>query len=384
VSFSAERRVEPARRSQTKWGENAMPLSSRREVLEQLGGAVSLSLVSGLGGRAARAGAAPPPIKIGQIGVGHAHASKLAVYRKSPDYEVVGIVEPDPDLRARAQSRDAYRDLPWMTQEQLLEVPGLKAVLVETRVRDLLNAAEACIAAGKHIGLDKPAGQSLPQFQRILKDAARQELLVQMGYMYRYNPGVVLLREFLKQGRLGEVFEVHAVMSKVVPPENRREFEEFRGGILFELGCHITDLVVGILGTPQRVVPFARHSGSADDQLRDNMLAVLEYPKAVASVKSSAMEVEGFERRHLAVCGTEGTFHIQPLDRPSARVALAAPFGEYRRGYQEITFPKYVSYVDDAADMARIIRGEKKTDFPYEHDLAVQTTLLEACEMPST
>ena len=32
-------------------------------------------------------------IKIGQIGVGHAHANKLAVYRKSPDYEVVGIVE---------------------------------------------------------------------------------------------------------------------------------------------------------------------------------------------------------------------------------------------------------------------------------------------------
>ena len=37
-----------------------------------------------------------------------------------------------------------------------------------------------------------------------------------MGYMYRYNPAVVLLREFLKKGWLGEVFEVHAVMSKVV------------------------------------------------------------------------------------------------------------------------------------------------------------------------
>lgn len=361
-----------------------MPLSGRREMLQQLGGAVSLSLASGLLTRPARAGAAQAPIKIGQIGVGHAHASKLGAYRKSPDFEVVGIVESDPELRTRAQSRDPYRDLPWMTAEQLLNVPGLEAVLVETHVRDLLDTAEACIAAGKHIGLDKPAGQSLQQFQRILDEAARRKRLVQMGYMYRYNPGVVLLRAFLKEGWLGEVFEVHAVMSKVVPPENRREFEEFRGGILFELGCHITDLVVGILGKPRRVVPFAQHAASTNDHLQDNMLAVLEYDRALATVKSSAMEVEGFARRHLVVCGSEGTFHIQPLDNPAARVALATPHGEYHRGIQEIRFPKYVRYVDDAADMARIIRGEKTTDFPYDHDLAVQTALLEACGMPLT
>src|SRR5690349_10378225 len=71
-------------------------------------------------------------IKIGQIGVGHAHASKLAVYRRSPDYEVVGIVEPDDELRDRAQTQPAYQDLPWMTREQLLNVPDLQAVLVET------------------------------------------------------------------------------------------------------------------------------------------------------------------------------------------------------------------------------------------------------------
>ncbi len=39
-----------------------------------------------------------------------------------------------------------------------------------------------------------------------------------MGYMYRYNPAIMLLRECLKQGWLGDVFEVHAVMSKVLDP----------------------------------------------------------------------------------------------------------------------------------------------------------------------
>ena len=67
--------------------------------------------------------------------------------------------------------------------------------------------------------------------------------------------------------------------------------------------------------------------------------------------------MEGFDRRHLVVCGTEGTFHIQPLDNPSARASLSQARGEYKKGTQEVTFPKYVRYVGDAADMARIIRG---------------------------
>lgn len=319
-----------------------------------------------------------PKIKIGQIGVGHAHASKLAVFRQSSDYEVVGIAEDDAALRERAASQPAFRDLPWMTQRQLLDVPGLQAVLVETHVRDLLDAAEAAVAAGKHVHLDKPAGESLPQYQRILQSAAKQKLLVQMGYMYRYNPGVVLLRDALRNGWLGEVFEVSAVMSKVVPPAARQKLAEYPGGIMFELGCHVIDLVIGVLGKPDRVAAFPRHTSPADDKLVDNMLAVLEYPRATATVRSCALEVDGFARRHLTVCGTQGTFHIQPLDNPAVRATFAAPHGFYRAGYQDIRLPEYERYIADAADIAVVIRGEKAADFSYEHDLAVQEAVLQA------
>ncbi len=334
---------------------------------------------------AAVKGATKPRIKIGQIGVGHAHASKLAVYRRSPDYEVVGIVEPDGDLRIRAETQPAYQDLPWMTREQLLNVPDLQAVLVETRVRDLLDNAAACIAAGKHVHLDKPAGESLTQYRQLLEAAAERKLLVQMGYMFRYNPGVVLLRELLASDWLGDVFEVDAVMSKVVAPAERRKLAEYPGGIMFELGCHVIDLVVGVLGKPQAVRAFGRHSSDLDDSLADNMLAVLEYPRATATVRSSAVEVDGGARRQLVVCGTGGTCHIQPLDNPSARVNLAEPRAKYRKGYQDVALPKYERYIDDAADMAKIIRGEKQADFSYEHDLAVQETVLRASglELPS-
>ena len=321
---------------------------------------------------------APPKIRIGQIGVAHAHANKLAVYRNSPDYEVVGICEPDEQLRKRATTQDPFKDLPWMTQEELLNVPGLQAVLVETEVRRLLDVADVCVSAGKHVHVDKPAGESLPQFARILDLAAKQKLLLQMGYMYRYNPGVVLLREFLKKGWLGDIFEVHTVMSKVVDPASRRELAEYPGGIMFELGCHIIDLVVGVLGKPDHVRAFPRRTSGHDDNLIDNMLAVFEYERATATVRSSAVEIDGGSRRHFVVCGTEGTFHIQPLDNPSARITLSREREGYKTGPQDVTFSKYVRYVDDAADMAKIIRGEKPSDFGPDHDLAVQECVLRA------
>lgn len=319
-----------------------------------------------------------PKIRYGQIGVGHAHASKIKVYRESPDYEVVGIVEPDPMLRKRAQT-GAYEGLPLLTEEQLFNTPGLQVVGVETRVRDLLDVAQRCVEAGFHVHLDKPAGESLPQYRKLLESAARKHLAVQMGYMYRYSPAVVLMREFLQKGWLGEPFEVHTVMSKVIPQGGRRGLAEYPGGTMFELGCHILDLVIGVLGKPSEVTAFPQQTGRFDDQFADNMLAVLNYPKALASVKSSALEVEGFARRHFTLCGTEGTFHIQPLDAPNVRVAFSMPRGKYQKGYQEIRFGRYPRYVGDAADLAAIVRGEKEADFSYEHDLIVQETLLAAC-----
>ena len=73
-----------------------MNTKSRRAAMKLAGGMIAAPLL----GNAARAveqkdRQRQPRIKVGQIGVGHAHASKLSVYRRSDDYEVVGLVEPD-------------------------------------------------------------------------------------------------------------------------------------------------------------------------------------------------------------------------------------------------------------------------------------------------
>ena len=75
--------------------------SDRRQFLAASG----LSLLSATGHSASPA---MDKIRVGQIGVGHAHASKLSVYRASPDYEVVGIVEPDQKLRRVVRSPSRF------------------------------------------------------------------------------------------------------------------------------------------------------------------------------------------------------------------------------------------------------------------------------------
>jgi predicted dehydrogenase len=182
----------------------------------------------------------------------------------------------------------------------------------------------------------------------------------------------------LREGWLGEVFQIDAVISKVVPRDDRQALAEYPGGIMFELGSHVVDLMVGVLGKPDRVQSVARHSSPQDDKLLDNMLAICEYPRAIATLKSTAEEVDGGRRRNFIVCGTAGTFNIEPIEAPKVRYSLDRGRGPYAQGTHEISFEPYVRYVADAADMAKIIRGEKSCDFPYPHDLAVQETVLRA------
>ena len=360
------------------------PALSRRDFLRT--STVAGLAVSGMAafGSAGAQSVKPPKIRIGQIGTGHAHASgKMETMRKSDEFEVVGVVESDPRRRADAEKSKTYEGLKWMTVEQLLNVPNLQAVAVETQVKDLLNTAALCIAAGKHIHLDKPAGESLPAFKRLLDDATRQKLTVQMGYMFRYNRAFQLCFQLLHDGLLGEVFSIDAAMSKALGAAERKSLLPYKGGSMFELGCHVIDAVITIMGRPAKVTPYSKSSSPLNDGFADNQLAVLEYPRATVVVRSAIVEIEGGARRQFVVCGTKGTFDIRPLEAPKARLALAAPQGAYKAGYQDLTFPDIKGrYDSDFADLAKVIRGEKRLGFSPDHDLTVQETVLLASGMP--
>lgn len=326
------------------------------------------------------------PIRAGQIGTGHAHASgKIETLRKSHDYELVGICEPDAKQRAAAEKSKAYAGLAWMSEEQLLTTPGLQVVAVETHIRDLLATAQRCIEAGKHIHLDKPAGESLPAFRRLLDEATKRRLTVQMGYMFRYNAAFQLCAKLVREGVLGEVFSIDAVMSKLLPPAGRSALLPYRGGSMFELGCHVIDAAVRLLGRPSKVTAYSRADPAGENDFPVNQLAVLEYPKATATIRSTLLEVDGSERRQFVVCGTKGTFEIYPLEPAKARLVLHAAAAGYQKGTQEIALPKGGGRYDgDFADLAAVVRGEHAFEYAPAHDLAVQETVLLASGLPIT
>ena len=362
-----------------------MSLLLRRQFLHQLGAAPLAASAASWVLAAPSAASAKPKIRVGQIGVAHSHAAgKIATMRKfADDYEVVGVVEPDEKLRRAAENSDAYRGLKWLTEEELLNTKGLQAVAVETDIRDLTPTAARCVAAGVHVHLDKPAGESLSAFKQVLDAATSKNLTIQMGYMFRYNPAFVFTFQAIRDGWLGNIFEAHGVISKTLGDDARRGLVEYRGGTMFELGCHLIDALVAALGKPGKVTPYTRRTQPEKDDLADNQLAVFEYPQATATIRSALMEVDGFRRRQFVVCGDAGTIEILPLEPPRLLLTLDRPRGEFRKGTQEVKLPKLGGRYDgDFLDLAQVIRGQKDFGFPPEHDLAVQEAILQASGLP--
>jgi predicted dehydrogenase len=303
-------------------------------------------------------------------------------------FEVVGIVEEDPYWKEKRGGLDCYAGLKWMTEEELLNTPGLDAVAVETDGHELVSTGLRCIRAGKHIHLDKPGGETLAPFRELLDEAEKRNLTVQLGYMYRYNEAVRFCAKAVKEGLLGTIFEVDAVMSRYDGDDYRTWLKGFRGGAEYIFAGHLIDLVVGLLGKPDKITPFPACTRA--DGVVDNGLAVFEYsPGCTATVRTAVVEVEGFKRRNLVVCGSRGTIVIQPLETASGAssgdlyLALDEDRGGWKKGYQKVELPPAKDRYDDhLLEFAKILRGETKNPFPYEHEWIVQQCLLEACGYP--
>lgn len=324
--------------------------------------------------------------KVGLVGTAHPHAlGKLETLLKHPDlFDVAGVVEADERRRQKLIGQKHFAAVPLLTEEQLLNVPGLEAVLVETDVKDVIPTATRLAAAGLHIHAEKPCGPSLPAFRHLLDLMKQKGRILQTGYMLRHNPAFEFCAKAVREGLLGDIYEISGVMGKIIDPAERKGLALYPGGVMFELGCHLIDAMVGLLGKPQTVTSHLRVTRPELDNLADNTLAVFEYPKALATIRSCANDVVGGQRRSFAVHGNQGAVNILPLEIPKVTLTLAKPQGAYMKGTQPIELRKMPGrYDDQLADFARMIRGEKELDVKPEHDLAVLETVLRASGMPT-
>jgi predicted dehydrogenase len=182
----------------------------------------------------------------------------------------------------------------------------------------------------------------------------------------------------IEHGNLGNIFSVRGKMSTNIPVERRPFLGEYQGGILFELLCHLIDIVVRILGRPDRVHSFLRNDVGITPEFADNTLAVFEYENAIAVLESSAMEVSPFPSRRFEVYGDKGSVIIEPIEPPSARLCLNENWGSYVKGWQEVNFEERGRYDGELSALVADIKGEKKPDRSLYHELIVQETVLRA------
>lgn len=325
---------------------------------------------------ALRAAAAPARLPIGFLGATYSHGpAKIELAMKSPDWDCVGVCDPTPAGRQICAKLGAKL----IAQDELFA--RARVVAVESEIRDHAAHALLALRAGKHVHLEKPCAATLAEARAVFGLAREKNLLVQGGFMWRYHPGFRAIFEAVRAGWLGDIYLVRGFVSNTLNAERRKEWAEFSGGSMFELGSHLIDAATRLLGPPKSVTPFLGRHGKFDDTLRDNNLAVLDYARARAVVFNTALQAGGTPQRSFEVLGTRGTATLMPIEGGKLTFDLGVAAGPYKKGPQEIPLPAYRRYVDDFIELAAAVRGEKRLSVSLEEELLVAETVLRASGM---
>ena len=323
---------------------------------------------------AAGAGLAAQParIRIGFLGSTHPHGpEKLRQMQASTDFELAGLAEKHPEA-PEAVSR---RGVPLLSRAQLLGDQTIRVIAVESDVADHAADAIAALEAGKHVHLEKAPAADLSSFRKVTELAAARGLILQIGYMWRYNPAINAALDAARGGLLGDLYLVRGSINTLLDAAGRRPLAAFTGGEMFELAGHLIDPMVRLMGRPVRVTPFLRRHGSFADELNDNTLAVLEWPRALGIVQSAALQPGSGAHRTFEILGNKGSAVVRPIEPPSLLLDLAG-------GRRTPPMPEYKRYVDDFRDLASAIREGKKLTVTSADELDIQETLLRASGMP--
>jgi len=328
-------------------------------------------------------------IKIGQVGVCHEHArGKISSLRGMPDvFDIVGVVDDRASTAAKfsENNMEPYEGLRFLNEEELFAAPGLQAVTVETANADLVPTAIRCMERNLAIHMDKPGGESLEPFARLRKTCEERNLPFQMGYMFRANPALQWCVKAVRRGWLGEILEVQGSMSHNYGGDAYQDYlGRFAGGIMYNLGCHLIDLAVTMLGEPEQVVPFLKSAPGWPETVKNNCLAILEYPRATVTLRVCSLDPDGLVRRRFRVAGTKGAAELCPLERFDGqplrmRLTLLEGNEDYPAGTHTVDFgvirDRYAAHL---LELARMINGETANPYGCEHDILVQKVLLAA------
>lgn len=202
---------------------------------------------------------------------------------------------PGLNLRAIVQRKgdDASRLYPHATQvrsiEELLAIPELQVVVVATPNTSHHPVAKHCLTAGKNVVVDKPFTTTYAEAKELVDLARQRGRLLTVYQNRRFDGDFRTISNLLAGNRLGRLvlFESHFDRYRLeLRPDAWRERPEAGSGIFFDLGVHLLDQALLLLGTPEAItadIRIERQGGQVDDAFD----VLLHYPRMRALLRAS-------------------------------------------------------------------------------------------------
>jgi predicted dehydrogenase len=195
------------------------------------------------------------PVRIGLLGTGAvAQTAHLPAYRRLRNAELIAICDNEPAklraLRERTGVKHAITSL-----DELLAIDEIDAVDICLPSHRHAEAVIRCLDAGKHVLCEKPLGLTSVEVDEVLAAHRRSGRHLVVGMNNRYRDDSILLRSFIQDGALGDVFHARAGWLKrrerVKPGAWQYERSKSGGGVVMDLGIQLLDLVLWLCGYPQ-------------------------------------------------------------------------------------------------------------------------------------
>ncbi|WP_188187145.1 Gfo/Idh/MocA family oxidoreductase [Nonomuraea sp. SYSU D8015] len=207
-------------------------------------------------------------IRVGLVGYGVAGAYFHAPFiQATPGLSLAAVVTRDPGRRAEV--RDKYGAVGVDDVRELIGRCDL--VVVASPNRTHVSIAAAAIGEGLPVVVDKPLARTAEEGRELVRMAKERGVMLTVFQNRRWDGDFLTVRRLVGQGLLGEVrrFESRFERWRPVPKGGWREAggPEEVGGLLYDLGSHLVDQALQLLGPVREVYceSDVRREGVASD-----------------------------------------------------------------------------------------------------------------------
>jgi predicted dehydrogenase len=186
------------------------------------------------------------------------------------------------------------------------------------------------LRAGKHVYCDKPLAVSYAEAGEILESAASAGRVTQMALQYRFYPATLRAKELIEEGRIGKVMGfracyLHSGSVDPTRPIGWKQDKKFGGGgVLFDLGSHVLDLMYHFLGEYASVFAATRivyprrpdRSGAMVEIEADDMAMMTVRMKdgAMGSIEVSKVATGANDELRFEIHGDKGSLRFNLME----------------------------------------------------------------------